>query len=390
MANDLNHHVKPRFTLDGSAPLEASLEALCHEIRLATLALVPSSRLEGLVLGGGYGRGQGGVLKTQDGDAPYNDLEFYVFIRGNFLLNRARYAGSFRKLGDTLSPAAGLHVEFKIDSLEKLRKGPVSIFSYDLVSGHRMVYGTEILFRGCEHHLDAARILPSEATRLLLNRCSGLLLVKELLAKPHLTVEDCDFIGRNNAKAKLALGDALLATGGLYHWDCLERGRRLARLAQQGDRPLVQATLKHHAAGVRFKLHPVRAVRSIEEFKAEHRQITELALREWLWIENGRLKANFESLRDYSFSSSVKCEESRLWRNLLLNIKAFGVGAALEPTRQRYPRERLFNALPLLLGTTEGTTEPVTRRHLQKQLRTSAQNWEGLVNAYKQLWSTYG
>jgi hypothetical protein len=390
MQHGLNYHLKPRFTLDGSAPLEARLEALCQEIHLATLALVPSSRLEALVLGGGYGRGQGGVLKTEDGDAPYNDLEFYVFTRGNVLLNRARYAEPFRQLGETLSPASGLHVEFKIDSLEKLRKGPVSIFSYDLVSGHRILYGKQTLFRGCEHHLDAARIVPSEATRLLLNRCSGLLLVKELLAKSRLTVEDCDFIGRNLAKAKLALGDALLAAEGLYHWDCLERGRRLAGLAQQANKPFVLAALKYHAAGVRFKLHPFRAMKPTEEFEAEHREITELALMEWLWIENGRLKANFACLRDYSFSSSVKCEESGWWHNFLSNIKTFGIGAAFEPARQRYPRERLFNALPLLLTKGEAATEPVTRSHLQKQLRTRAQDWPGLVNAYKQLWNTYG
>ena len=44
-------------------------------------------------------------------------------------------------------PGAGLHVEFKIDSLERFRHGPITMFSYDLVSGHKPIWhrgvGTE-------------------------------------------------------------------------------------------------------------------------------------------------------------------------------------------------------------------------------------------------------
>jgi hypothetical protein len=379
-----------RFTLDGSAELEGRLEALCRQVLLRSLRIMTSSRLEGLVLGGGYGRGHGGVLKTEKGDAPYNDLEFYVFVRGHPLLNQARYNFQFRRMGEALSPDAGLHVEFKIDSLEKLRRSAVSIFSYDLLSGNRILYGDDSLFLGCEHHLNSERIVSTEATRLLLNRCSGLLLVKELLLKTSLTAQDSDFIGRNLAKAKLALGDALLTAEGLYHWDCRERGRRLAGLGADFKSPLARAVLKHHAAGVVFKLHPFRAFNSLDEFRAEHRQVTDLALREWLSVENRRLKANFVTLRDYSLSSQIKCAESQWWHNLLSTIRTFGFGAAFKHTSPRYPRERLFNTLPLLLSPSEVATEPAMKRHLQKQLHTRADDWPGLVSAYKQIWGVYG
>jgi hypothetical protein len=379
-----------RFTLDGSAELEERLEALCRQIRLRSVRIVPSSRLEGLVLGGGYGRGHGGVLKTGQGDAPYNDLEFYVFVRGNPLLNQARYTFQFRQMGEALSADAGLHVEFKIDSLEKLRRSAVSIFSYDLLCGNRVLYGEDCLFRGCEHHLKYEKIVSSEATRLLLNRCSGLLLVKELLLKTSLTSHESDFIGRNLAKAKLALGDALLAAEGLYHWDCRERGRRLADLSRELKSPLAKAVLKHHAQGVAFKLHPFRALNPIDEFRVEHREVTELALREWLLVENRRLHANFVTLRDYSLSSQLKCAESQWWHNLLSTIRTFGFGAAFKHTSPRYPRERLFNTLPLLLSPSEVATEPAMRRHLQRQLHTHADDWLGLVSAYKQVWGVYG
>src|SRR6185295_11412677 len=109
------------------------------------------------------------------------------------VLNERNYHRSLEELGGRLSIEAGLHVEFKVDSLDRLRRSPITMFSYDLVSGHRILLGAETIFNGCEHHRDATTIPLAEATRLLFNRCTGLLLAKELLAKQELTPDDADF-----------------------------------------------------------------------------------------------------------------------------------------------------------------------------------------------------
>lgn len=382
-------HRSARFTLDGSSELEAGLERRCAQIREGVLEILPASKLEGLVLGGGYGRGQGGVLKTEAGDSPYNDLEFYVFVRGSRLLSQARCRSKFDELSQALSSPV-LHVEFKIDSLRELRRRSVSLFSYDLVSAHRILYGPKDLFDGCERHRDASRICATEPARLLLNRCSGLLLAQERLRRGRLSEEDGDFVGRNLAKASLALGDALLASLGQYHWDCLERARRLVQVVPALAGLPVQAILDHHSAGTRFKLHPIRRVEPLDQFRAEHRALTRVALAEWVWIENRRLSSNFSTVSDYAFSRIGKCREGGSWRNLLLNLRSVGAGATLDRSGWRYPRERLLNALPLLLGNEASIDEAATRRYLQRQLRTGARTWEGLVAAYKRLWSCYG
>jgi hypothetical protein len=379
-----------RFTLDGSEELERRLAELCGRIRLGVADLIPAEKLDALVLGGGYGRGEGGVLRTPTGDAPYNDLEFYVFVKGNSLLNERRYRLPLDRLGGCLSADAGLHVEFKLDSISKLRRAPVSIFSYDLVSGHRLVCGDRDVFRQCERHSIASQIERSEGARLLLNRCSGLLLAKELLQKPSLTLEECDFIGRNLAKAELALGDALLAVKGKYHWSCVERERLLRVLHNFAGAPFSERVLGHHASGARFKLHPLRVVKSPQEFALQHRQLTDLALEVWLWIENFRLQTNFTTIEEYALSPLAKCSGSNSWRNILLNLRTFGAAATLDKYSPRYPRERLLNALPLLLARDEATAERKTRSHLQRQLHTQADDWQGLVCAYKQVWSCYG
>ncbi|MEY2466177.1 MAG: hypothetical protein QOD03_698 [Verrucomicrobiota bacterium] len=438
---------KQRFTLDGNDALEKRLDQLCQKVLAEVQSLIPSHKLEALVLGGGYGRGQGGVLKTADGDQSYNDLEFYVFLRGNRVLNERRYHRALQQLGERISPEAGLHVEFKVDSLARLRKSPVTMFSYDLVSGHRVLWtgaknekhrtsniehptpneaNADNLdversmlnvrcsppFSNCKHHLDAGNIPLSEATRLLFNRCTGLLLAKELLNTAHLTTEQADFIGRNLAKAQLALGDTVLCALGQYHWSCLERRERLKQLALNWntEHPLGQfhdpilkngpsessafqspswftEVRKHHAAGVEFKLHPQQILKSLEEFQEEHRELSALALKIWLWIENRRLNQQFSSAHDYAFNPIAKCNGTPVWRNLLLNVKTFGVPSLFGGLSNRYPRERLLNSLALLLW--DEPKDLRVRRHLQNQLRTTASDWQSFVTAYKSVWPSF-
>ena len=120
-------NISLRFTIDGSDALEARLRAICDQVSAGIEAIVPPRKVEAVVLGGGYGRGEGGVLRTETGDQPYNDIEFYVFVHGARLWNERKYGASLCALGERLS-TAGLHVEFKLDSLERLRRMPISMF----------------------------------------------------------------------------------------------------------------------------------------------------------------------------------------------------------------------------------------------------------------------
>ena len=387
-----------RFTIDGSDALEQRLDSLCREVGDKVRQIIPAAKLKGLVLGGGYGRGEGGVLKTGNGDEPYNDLEFYVFLRGNRLLNQRRYRRALGDLADQLSLNAGIHIEFKCDSIQRLKCSPVSMFTYDLIAGHHIICGEPNIFQDCQHHLDASAIPLSEATRLLFNRCSGLLLVREKLSRTasrpgsqrRLSGEDADFIGRNLAKTQLALGDAVLAVCGEYHWSSGERNRRLMQLSLSEAPPDFSEIKKHHSAGLAFKLHPCRSSALADEFDALHRELSHLSSRLWLWLESIRLQEPFLTARDYSLYRSNKCPESAAWRNFLLNLKTFGFKALHDALAWRYPRERLFNALPLLLWDTETPPEPGLQRLLQKQLHTAASDWAGWVAAYKNLWPSYG
>jgi hypothetical protein len=264
------------------------------------------------------------------------------------------------------------------------------MFTYDLVSGHHTLIGGPDIFRDCANHLNSTAIPLSEATRLLFNRCTGLLLVREKLSQPAHTPEDADFTGRNLAKAQLALGDAVLAVHGKYHWSSRERNRRLTQLSPSEPPPNFAGIKKHHDAGVAFKLHPRRSSGGLDEFGAIHRELSRLSSDLWFWLESIRLQEPLFTPRDYSLYRSSKCPESRPWRNYLLSLKTFGLKAFIDALAWRYPRERLFNALPLLLWEPEPSAQPALRLLLQKQLCTAATDWAGWVAAYKNIWPSYG
>ena len=373
-----------RFTIDGSQKLEQHLAQVCEDVRSKVRSIVPAGRLEGLVLGGGYGRGEGGVLRDPGGDLPYNDLEFFVFISGNTHINEKHYRKDFLQAAESLTAVAGIDVEFKIVSLAKLRASTPSMFYYDLMMGHRWLSGDDSLFAGCDHHRDPRLIPLHEATRLLFNRCSGLFYAKARLQQSSFNDADADFIGRNIAKAKLALGDAWLTVNGLYDWSCNERHRRLMTLKDEWAPQLSP----HHAEGVEFKLHPHRDTASAKaRLQADHQQISKLARDLWLHLEGHRVHQSFPSPRAYAFSRSSLCPETSSLKNALCNLRSFGLRGLTSRFFSRYPRERLLRALPLLLwddGSTKADSALISECLFCRDTELNS-----AASAYEALWHQY-
>jgi hypothetical protein len=378
-----------RFTVDGSEALERQLETICQRVTEGVRSIVPARKIEGLCLGGGYGRGEGGVLRTAEGERPYNDLEFYLFLRGHPRWNERLFQQALHRFAEQLAPMACVEVEFKISALDEFQRQSITMFSYDLVMGHRWLLGDDALFRHCEAHRMARQIPLGEATRLLMNRCSGLLFAWERLQREPFTTDDADFVGRNLAKAQLGFGDAILTAHRLYHWSCRERHERLRELEPDEELSWLAEVQIEHAAGVDFKLHPVRTTAARQALYKKNIQLTQLGLLVWLWIESRRLGQPFAAIQEYVRSAMKKCPEMHRWRNLLINARTFGVRALLSAQALRYPRERLFHALALLLWEPMAQNETIHLRRLQEELFTKSRSFAELVAAYYRLWQQF-
>jgi len=377
-----------RFTLDGDDALECHLELTCARVLSGIRGLIPTSKLEAVLLGGGYGRGEGGVLRGPAGDRPYNDLEFDVAIKGNRHVNEFRYHHRLEVLGEILTHLADVEVEFKITSLVELAARPVSMFSYDLIAGHRLLWSHPPASRlpGCDHHGCAESIPSEEATRLLMNRCSGLLFARVELEREPFTPAAADFARRNIAKVQLACGDAMLTACGRYHWSCRERHHRLERLAASEPWPWFDAVLRHHGAGVEFKLHPTAGGISRAALIALHCEVTTLAQQCWLCLEARRLRRVFPSARAYAEDAGDQCPDAPLLHNFMLNFRANGFRLRAQPSPWRHPRQRVFRSLALLLWEPATFTDPQLRRRLETELQARTPTGGEGIAAYRALW----
>ena len=183
----------------GEAPamdqlVEASIKSIGAEIDALG---VP--KLQGVVLGGGYGRGEGGVkslelgvksselrvsssgLGGESGEALSNDLDFFAVTEEG--ASHAEIAA----IGTALAPVArrwterlGVDVDFTVRTPWRLRHDQTRVMIQELIHGYFDVTGkkgTE-MFRGIE--IRPPSVFPwSEAVRLLVNRGVGLLLAYE-------------------------------------------------------------------------------------------------------------------------------------------------------------------------------------------------------------------
>ena len=230
----------------GEAPeLDAMVDEALRGIGAEIDALrVP--RLKGVVLGGGYGRGEGGAFALPDGTLRLsNDLDFYVVAEdGTDAVGIAAIGRALAPVSEKWSKRLGVDADFCVAKTPwRLKHDEARIMVQELVRGYFDVAGEkgEKLFAGVERR--APEAIPwSEAARQLMNRGMGLLLAEENLAarggvQPQSTganlpqplhgVAVSEFVVRNLNKCILGAGDARLVARHAYRWKAPERAEAL-------------------------------------------------------------------------------------------------------------------------------------------------------------------
>ncbi len=216
------------------------------------IAALSVPRLWGVVLGGGYGRGEGGVKRVERGELRVestlsNDLDFFAITEEG-----VPEAETVAAIGAALQPVAakwsqtlGVDVDFAVKTPARLKHDEARLMVQELVHGYVDVCGApgETLFAGLARR--APESLPwMEAARLLMNRGAGLLLALE-------AGRTDDFIARNINKCILGAGDAYLISRGLYRWRATARATALA-----ADAGVSADAARLYARAVEWKFRP--------------------------------------------------------------------------------------------------------------------------------------
>jgi hypothetical protein len=329
-----------------------------------------------LVLGGGYGRGEGGVMQTPAGIGFSNDLDYFLFDE---VPGAARLQAWCRQLERVESAVLGIDVEIKCLRADSMGDPSRSMMFADLVAGHRVVAGDAGFLARLRGGLDFSRIATEEATRLLWNRGSGMFFCRCRMGRD----EAMPFVIRNHAKLKLALGDAWLCCNGQYTSQCRVRGARLAAADLPPDMPWL---LPWHAEGVAFKFQPLAGGRTWPQLDEEARRLVEAWGRLYLATEAQRLQRRLAGFTEYLALPRLS-QSTPLGKNLALALRdKLKRGGFLRPLGD-YPRAGLMRALPCLLGLTAGGVAEAGR-FLPSPAgdRSRSQTWE---EVYAKWWAYY-
>jgi hypothetical protein len=327
----------PRYAPEASQAFRERFHS--QLLHFAEELFASADELTALVLGGGYGRGEGATVG--EAEAPYNDVDLLAVARRPL----RSWPTRVRELVSRHERALGIHFDLPPPLTEReIRGWEPCLMWFDLVHGHVVLRGPQDVIRRNAPPAIGRDLPAVEATRLLLNRGAGLLwasrVARGIEAEP-----DPDFVRRNSFKCGLALGDAVLIAHGRHATPYRGRDTALAGLA--GDKPDVAALDLQdvYETALRFKFSPDALPQRAPESSALASQWGAVLLH----VERRRTGHAFPDLDAYAAWTGIRETARHRPRHWLRNaLRGLQMGSG--PTR--YPRELLFRQLPTLLGLT--------------------------------------
>lgn len=352
-----------KYTLRGSADLDARIDADCARVGAALAGAPDAALYRALVLIGGYGRGEGTPYIAGGEQRPFNDYDFVVVTTAMDRAARARAWAGLRALERSLTAEVGLPVDLCPYPVNTLPSAEFSLLNYEMKYGHRVVWGDP-------RALDALpayphdRIPRREGARLLMNRGKLLLDVRRALRAGAPGADGDRLRGwKFLMKAWLAFGDCTLLIRGAYDLRYAVKKERILEAS-----PVAPPDMETVAAGYRDAIAlkewgdygPLAA----RDLAAEFERVRPLFVRFLRWYEAQRLGADCATPAAHLAAlarADRECPGPKAqWLNLAaLRGGAFAGGLAAFLC---HPRARLYAALPALLG--DGGPDAETARVL--------------------------
>ncbi len=206
-------------------------EHICRHVLAQVCDIVmrhlDKSQLCALILLGGYGRGEGGLITHPVSGQlyPHNNFDLLLILNNQMKVTPRLE----RIISDALTPLrqqAGLGIDISVTSISKMRNANCRVIWYDMRHGHRTLLGDANFVPSLTQHT-VQNIPHWDARNLMINRGSLLLVNRFLLSQSTPDVYRTTII-KHAMKAIIGYGDALLFCLGKYHWSYAEKQQRMA------------------------------------------------------------------------------------------------------------------------------------------------------------------
>ncbi|MFX0196252.1 MAG: hypothetical protein ACFFCW_09040 [Candidatus Hodarchaeota archaeon] len=310
------------YTIHKDPRIDETIEGHMDYVTKRLIDTFGKHQVEAIVLIGGFGRGEGGVIINEKEIRPFHDYDFALVPKGKLLNEKQlmQLSGEFEE-------------RFLINEVslwqitnKRLTTAPLTVHNYEMKCGHKVIWGNQLIFDTMPEY-NSHDIPLFEATRLLYNRALDFMKAQHLLNKKSPTIREKVYFLNSCNKVTLAIGESILLWQKKYHFSYRKRRDLFRRIRDLpfGDDSIV-SSLTH---AIDFKLNP-----DLDRYESLDReslcqQIRELHERYFGFIERQRLDTDFGNWNEYaSILIDSKKPALHAVRNLvrnLYNIRLYGV-----------------------------------------------------------------
>ncbi|MFT5662456.1 MAG: hypothetical protein ACI9TV_003113 [Sulfurimonas sp.] len=342
-----------------------------------------------LILIGGYGRGEGGIVLEHGIYHPHNNLDL-LYIHHDYI-NPSKKA-LVNTLLQVVSKKFNIGIDMSMITKQKLMKLNGLVITYDMRYGHKTLLGNSDFLKNCES-FSLYNIDPIDMRQLLVNRGTLLLINRLLLCKDTLSTEERKLIIKHTMKAIIGYGDALLYFNDLYHWSYAQKQSNMAESTSIDKK--IQAL---YSEAILFRFRPNYDTYLSKDLKLWNKELLEIFSVIHLNCET--INLSHPQLEWNNYLNIALENKSYSRQNLAQKLKSCFYAIKNIPTLRELKKSNEIisymqlgakGVLSLLFPYIAYKVYPRNYRVLfQKILHIDNDNEEALLNGFLTLWSQYG
>ena len=239
-----------RLSIKGSSKLETSLSLILDNIAKDIKKHIDDDLYEAVVLIGGYGRGEGGVVVVDNIEYPHNNFDFVVISKNISNEQKDLLEIELSRIFSKHTKDINIEVEFSIVNSDKLKNHQPLVITYDMKYGHKLIVGDASVLKD-NKNFELETIPAWDIRNLMVNRGTLLVINDLMLEKDVLSEKEKKIIIKHLVKAIIGYGDALLYHLGDYHFSYVQKEKLMKK--QKNVNPVFK---KMYQDAMKFRFFP--------------------------------------------------------------------------------------------------------------------------------------